>query len=389
MSAETVQLGTHRPRNNSSTAGGDSPIAVARESGQFPGHSSAPRRKLTVLMAGPAHAAAAPGGGDVQRLRTAAALGAFGVEAVLGRPTPERLAHVDCLHLFGSVPEHLASVAVARRMGVPVVLSTIAWFELANCWREPRPMVWRACAALKFLGRAACPRLPSWRRRLYRAVDLLLPNSRAEAAQLVRYFGASEERVHVVPNGAESRFARGEPDLFARGVGGRRFVLCAGRVEPRKNQLGLLRSMRESGLPVVVLGDAVPGHARYLARCRETASPRVRFLPRLEHDDPLLAAAYAACGCLVLPGWFETPGLAALEAALSGAPLVLTTGGATREYFREHAVYVDPDDHAGMRRAIERAVRQPRNLALASHVRKNFTWQAAARATRRAYERVR
>ena len=372
----------------------DETIEVARAPGPCSDKTTGqgpvlPARSLRVLLAGPAGAGAAPGGGEVQLLRTEAALVSFDVEVVLARPTPERLANVDCLHLFGSVPEHLPAVAAARRMGLPVVLSTIAWFDPANCWREPRSVVWRAGAAARFLVRAAFPRLPSWRRRLYHGVDLLLPNSRAEAAQLVRYFGVSRRRIRVVPNGADPRFARGEPELFARGVGGRRFVLCPGRIEPRKNQLGLLRAMRESRLWVVVLGDAVPGHERYLARCRAAAGPRTIFLPRVEHDDPLLAAAYAACGCLVLPGWFETPGLAALEAALSGAPLVLTTGGATREYFGRHAAYVDPDDRAGMRRAVERAVERPRDLALAAHVRKHFTWRAAARATRRAYDKLR
>ncbi len=36
---------------------------------------------------------------------------------------------------------------------------------------------------------------------------------------------------------------------------------------------------------------------------------------RLDHDDPLLASAYAAARVFALPSWFETPGLAALEAA--------------------------------------------------------------------------
>jgi len=379
MTAQTLELDAPSRR---ATSPRDDTGAVRRP-------ATVPRRRLTVLLAGPPGAGAAPGGGEVPLLGTAAALRSFNVETVLAAPTPERLAHVDCLHLFGSVPEHRPAVAAARRMGLPVVLSTIAWFELANCWREPRLAVWRACAAARFRARAACPWLPSWRRRLYQAVDLLLPNSRAEAAQLVRYFGVPRRRIRVVPNGTDPRFAQGEPGLFARRMGGRRFALCAGRIEPRKNQLGLLRAMRESPVGVVVLGDAVPGRERYLAQCRNEAGPRTLFLPRLDHDDPLLAAAYAACGCLVLPGWFETPGLAALEAALSGAPLVLTTGGASREYFGRHATYIDPDDHAGMRRAVERAVQRPRDLALATHVRNHFTWHAAARATRRAYDALR
>jgi glycosyltransferase involved in cell wall biosynthesis len=295
---------------------------------------------------------------------------------------------IDCLHLFGSLPAHLPAAQIARRHGVPVVLSTIAWFELVNCLREPGPLPARLAACGKFIARAAFPRLPSWRRRLYRTVDLLLPNSNAEARQLARHFRIRPERIHVVPNGADRRFTAADPEPFARLAGGRGFVLCAGRIEPRKNQLGLLRAMRETGVPIVVLGDVVPGYEDYLAACRRAAGPQVQFLPRLGHDNPLLASAYAACGCLVLTGWFETPGLAALEAARSGTPLVLPEGGSAREYFGPEALYVRPGDLGGIRRAVLAALARGRSRTLAELVRDNYSWEAAARITREAYERV-
>jgi glycosyltransferase involved in cell wall biosynthesis len=292
------------------------------------------------------------------------------------------------LHLLGSEPEHLGVVEVAHRVGRPVVLSTIAWFDLADCWREPWPMTRRVIACGKFMARAACPRLRSWRRDLYHSVDLLLPNSHAEADQLVRYFGVSAKKIHVVPNGAEPRFATGDPRPFIEAVGLRHFVLCPGRIEPRKNQLGLIRALRGCGLPIVILGDAVPGHEKYLATCRASADQDVRFMGRIERDDPLLASAYAACRCLALVSWYETPGLVALEAAMSGAPLVLPKGGCAREYFAGHASYVAPNDEEEIRREVLRAFERGRSLSLASLVRKQFSWQAVARATKEAYEKV-
>ena len=321
-------------------------------------------------------------------LALARSLRSMGVAARLWRPWEDSFAGVDCLHLFGSLPEHLPVVEAARRHNLPVVLSTIAWFELANCLREPRPWAWRMAACARFVARAACPRLPSWRRRLYRAADLLLPNSNAEAEQLVRYFGVGRERILITPNGADERFAAADPGPFARLVGTRDFVLCAGRIEPRKNQLAFLRAMRGTGVPIVVLGDAVPGHQWYLAKCRRAAGEHVQFVPRIDHEDPLLAGAYAACGCLVLASWFETPGLAALEAAMSGTPLVLPEGGCAREYFGPHAAYVKPHDLRGIRREVLAALARGRSKTLADLVRTNFSWNAAAEVTRQAYERI-
>ena len=326
-------------------------------------------------------------------LATADALPSVGVTASMSRPMKDLLASTDCLHLFGSEPTHLPVVEAARRRGVPVVLSTIAWFELANVMREPRPLVRRLAAGARFVARAACPRLPSWRRRLYRAADLLLPNSNAEAEQLVRYFGVPWRKIHVVPNGADRRFADGrsadgDAEAFARFSGARDFVLYPGRIEPRKNQLGFLEAMRGTGVPIVVLGDVVPGHESYFDRCRREAGDNVRFVPRIDHHDRLLAGAYAACRCLVLASWYETPSLAALEAGMSGTPLVLPVGGCAQEYFGPAATYVEPEDLPGIRRAVLAAHKQDRSESLAEMVQTNFTWQATARITREAYERA-
>jgi glycosyltransferase involved in cell wall biosynthesis len=347
-----------------------------------------PKTALKVFLAGKLTAMASPGGGETQLLAMARSLPQVDIDARLWRPWEHQLAEADCLHLMGSVPSHLEVVAAARRLRVPVVLSTIAWFDLANVWREPQPLWRQVAAGGRFLARAACPSLPSWRRRLYHSVDLLLPNSQREAEQLIRYFGVPAEQIHIVPNGAEERFAQASPLPFARRAGSRNFVLYAGRIEPRKNQLGFLRAMRDTEVPIIVLGDVVPGYESYRDACRRVAGENVKFIDHIDHADPLLASAYAACSCLVLASWFETPGLVALEAGMQGVPLVLPARGSAREYFGDSADYVEPNDLVGIRQAVLRAVERPRDPELARLVQQRYTWKAAAQATRAAYEKV-
>jgi glycosyltransferase involved in cell wall biosynthesis len=340
------------------------------------------------LLAGGLTALDSPGGGEVQLLATARALVEVGVSARLWRPWEDDLRRADVLHLFGSLPEYLPLVAAARRQHVAVVLSSIAWFDPLHLWHEPRPLLRRLGGCSCLAARAVCPRWPSWRRRLYQSVDMLLPNSQAEAQQLNRYFGVPNRRIHVVPNGADPRFADGDPAAFTQRFGLRDFVLYAGRIEPRKNQLQFLRAMRDTTLPIVILGDPLPDHQNYYEACHRAAGPLVHFLPRLDHNDPLLAAAYAACRCLVLSSWYETPGLSALEAGMTGTPLVLTSRGSAGEYFGELAQYVAPNDPAAIRQAVFNAWDQPRSRQLAQHVRDNFSWQAAAQVTRDGYEKA-
>ena len=343
-------------------------------------------RAARILLAGGLNAMTSPGGGEVQMAATARALAEIGQNAALWRPWEHRLADADCLHLFGSLPEHIPTVDAARRQGLRVVLSTIAWFDLASYWRLSDSPTRRLAAAGRYMLRAACPALPSWRRRLYHSADMLLPNSNAEADQLMRLFQVPARRIHVVPNGADPRFARADGGPFVKKYGIRDFVLSVGRIEPRKNQLSLLQALMGTDMPVVVVGQPAPGHEAYYEACLCHADANVRFIGRLDHDDPMLASAYGACRCLALTSWFETPGLVAIEAAMSGVPLVLSRGGSAHEYFGGQALYVGPENLPEIRKKVRSAFNTGRNDVLARRVREQFTWESVARATQYAYE---
>ena len=195
-------------------------------------------------------------------------------------------------------------------------------------------------------------RTPSWRLKLLRLADLVLPNSPSEAIQLKRLFGVDASRVRVVPNGVLPAIATATPEIFCRRFGTFPFVLSVGRIEPRKNTLELIRAARRLELPLVIAGEAPPGFERYEAECRHAAAADTIWLGRLDHHDPLLASAYAAARVFALPSWFETPGLAALEAALAGCAVVITPYGSTREYFGDHVEYARPHRSGEIGRAL-------------------------------------
>src|SRR6185437_7691066 len=117
----------------------------------------------------------------------------------------------------------------------------------------------------------------------------------------------------------------------------------------------------------VAIGDAPPGLEAYQRRCGEAT-----WIPAVDHDDPLLASAYAAARVFALPSWFETPGLAALEAALAGCAVVVTPNGCTREYFGPRVEYARPDRPAAIRAALARAWEHGPDPDLAAHVRRHF-----------------
>jgi glycosyltransferase involved in cell wall biosynthesis len=327
-----------------------------------------------------------PGGGEVQLLKTAEFLGDLGVHVRLFDPWNDRLGQADWLHLFGTLPECLELARHAKRCGVRVALSPITWYDPRVNWRLESGLVRKLRAVASWSARRILPQLPSWRRELIQLADLLLPNSQAEAIQLQQLFAADPSRIKVVPNGVDARFADGDEELFHAQFGVRDFVLVPGRVEPRKNQLAVIHALWGSGIPLVILGDPHPDYPSYLHECIRAADPGVTFIGRLEHDSPLLAAAYATARVVVLASWFETPGLAALEGALAGANIVVTDRGSAREYFGKSASYVQPADIGGIRAAVRAAFLRLRQTELREIVRRQFLWEQVARQTLIAYQ---
>jgi glycosyltransferase involved in cell wall biosynthesis len=341
-----------------------------------------------VILHAPSFAFQAPGGGENQLIQTGRHLEELGVSIRLFSAWTDRLEEARLLHLFGMSREGLELARVARARAIPVVLSPICWYEPhAMACLEPT-LSGKIASLAGWMVRSIAPRTPSWRQKLLRLADLILPNSPAEASQLTRLFGVDAGRIRVVPNGVLSAIGRATPEIFCRRFGTFPFVLSVGRIEPRKNTLALIRAVRWLELPLVIAGEAPPGFERYEAECRRAAAPGTLWLGRLDHHDPLLASAYAAARVFALPSWFETPGLAALEAALAGCALVITPYGSTREYFGDRALYARPHRPGEISRALARAWEDGPDPELASCVKARYLWPHIARMTAEAYDSV-
>lgn len=216
--------------------------------------------------------------------------------------------------------------------------------------------------------------------------DLVFPNSQMDKDLFKRLFAVPESKMKIIHNGVDRTFLNASPDEFRKKHGSDPFVLSVGRIEPRKNQLNLIRAFKKTGLKkLVLIGNTVSGFEDYRKRCEIEGGGFTTFLPGINHGNSMLASSYAACDLYVLPGWFETPGLVALEAALSGAKIAVTEDGSTREYFGEHASYFNPARLDSIASAINQSIDENRTDALRKHITGNFTWEKIAESTVSAY----
>ncbi|MCU1491419.1 MAG: glycosyltransferase [Acidimicrobiaceae bacterium] len=171
--------------------------------------------------------------------------------------------------------------------------------------------------------------------------DAVLASCSVEAEELVALYGASPERVAVVPPGVDHAFfSPGDQRQARRALRlqqDRPLVLFVGRIQPLKGLDVALRALAElarRGLQgaqlVVVGGPSGPRGEDELATVVRLAADlglgeAVRFVPPQPHE--LLATWYRAADCCVVPSRSESFGLVALEAAACGTPVVASAVG--------------------------------------------------------------
>ena len=356
---------------------------------------------MRVLLVVRPDAVVKPGGDFVHAERTAAALRELGADAELVAADAPDPRGYDVAHVFGIFEPATArkQIAAVRAHGVPLALSPI-WLDLRALFAVA-PHLERALAsrtpaqAERSLARLRLDevRLP-WRgsvarnadrrleeqRELLIAADVLLPASEVEAYLYGERLRASSVPYVVAPLGVDDEAFGVERSRARAGV------LCAARVEPKKNQAALLYALRDVDVDVTIVGHAYD--TRYLALCRRWATPRTRFVRHAEHHEVLRMMAEAAVHAH--PSWLESPGLSSLEAAATGARIVTGDRGCEREYFGPDVDYADPSDPATIREAVLRALaRGPRDRGDALERRLGaYTWQRAARAAIDAYARA-
>ncbi|WP_456600169.1 glycosyltransferase family 4 protein [Blastococcus sp. SYSU DS0616] len=198
-----------------------------------------------------------------------------------------------------------------------------------------------------------------------RRADLVLTSTRAEADRIARVRPALAGKVVPVglsfPESLRSRRAA-DPGL---GLTPGSFLLCVGRLNVRKNVGRLVHAVLSEGLvsaerPLVVVGEPDGKAVGVLSD-----DPRIRFVGGV--DDGALAWLYENCRLFVFPSLDEGFGLPLVEAALAGAPVVLSDIPAFRE-LAPTATFADPRNPEALAAAVRTELTGPPSQSPMVHV---------------------
>jgi glycosyltransferase involved in cell wall biosynthesis len=174
-------------------------------------------------------------------------------------------------------------------------------------------------------------------------------------------------------------------------------ILFVGRFDHDKGFDVLLRAFqqlaatRDVSITAAGTGDLETQYRNLAAELG--VADRVNFRGRLV-DGELLSAYHSATVC-VLPSRSEPFGMVMLEAMACGVPFIGTRVGGMAEVARhgETALLVQPEDPQALATAIAQSLDSPHRARCMSErarqmVERNFSWEHAAKRTRRFYDRA-
>jgi D-inositol-3-phosphate glycosyltransferase len=193
--------------------------------------------------------------------------------------------------------------------------------------------------------------------RIVGAADRLVAATVMERAHLAGHYGADPTRVAVIPCGVDTQlFTPGDQAAARRALGldHRPRLLYVGRIAPIKGLQTLLDGMarlRAAGGDAqlcIVGGDAdepLNGHEGELRAqlARLALGDAVTFVGAQPQER--LRTWYVAADATVLPSYYESFGMVALEAMACGSPVVASRVGGLQTTVRDRVTGVLVPDH--------------------------------------------
>jgi len=239
-------------------------------------------------------------------------------------------------------------------------LSGLVGKQLQTWWHVPHVAMFHTLGAVKNdigIGEEEPELRMEGEREVVSDCELIVATTEREKAELVRYYDASPQKVAIIPCGVNLELFRPVDKERARSelsLDHQKVLLFVGRIEPLKGLRQLLRSLTQfaggktPSLIVVGGDDYSRGEVQALKKMANElhVESRVSFMGQV--DQKRLPVFYSAADVCVIPSYYESFGMVALESLACGTPVLATDVGAMRYIIRHDAmgrVVVDNSPH--------------------------------------------
>jgi len=187
------------------------------------------------------------------------------------------------------------------------------------------------------------------------SADKIIAISEQTKKDIVTYLKVPESKIEVVYQGCHASFKEKQSDEFLNQIKEKfqlpkQFILNVGTIEPRKNLLNIVKALKGTQIPLVVVGSKKPKYFKLIEKEIKNGKISVQFLQGVSMTE--LAAIYKLAEIFIYPSFFEGFGIPVIEALYSETVVITSNTSCLPEAGGPDSVYIDPQNVADIKSKI-------------------------------------
>ncbi|WP_374446352.1 glycosyltransferase family 4 protein [Epilithonimonas sp.] len=184
-------------------------------------------------------------------------------------------------------------------------------------------------------------------RKAAQSADKIIAISEQTKQDIIHYLKVPEDKIEVVYQGCHSSFKENQSQETLKKIKEKfnlpdRFLLNVGTVEPRKNLLNVVKALKDSKIPLVVVGAKKPKYFKLIEKEIRKGNVDVQFLSGVSMEE--LAGIYKLAEIFIYPSFFEGFGIPVIEALFSETVVITSNTSCLPEAGGPDSVYVNPEN---------------------------------------------
>lgn len=186
--------------------------------------------------------------------------------------------------------------------------------------------------------------------------DAIIAISQKTKDDIIELLGINADKIHVVYQNCDDKFGVfSEQNIDVKTKFGlqNRYMICVGSIEPRKNQLNLVKAFEKANineLDLVIVGNGKKYKNELLTYIESQKLKNIKVLSGIDNKDLIPLYQHAESAAYVSE--YEGFGIPILEAFKAGLPVLVATGSCLEEAGGLGGIYSKPQDIESLKEGI-------------------------------------
>ena len=177
--------------------------------------------------------------------------------------------------------------------------------------------------------------------------DIIITGSAFTKQEVINTLDIDENKIKVIHHGVDHELFYIRHDLKLNHKLPKKFILCVGSIEPRKNLLGLLKAYEMLDVELkkeykLVLAGFKGWENQEIMNIINNNKQNIHYLGFV--SDIELSKIYNLASCFIYPSFYEGFGIPPLEAMACGTPVIVSNSSSIPEVCGDAVLYIDPNN---------------------------------------------